>query len=162
MTQVHGTFLSLPFLFSLVFLFYLFVYFWGCGISRAALIWGRTSVFPGCAAHTGWHPRHATCIWPRSSVWTPTGLQSQPPPLKPSLAQKTAPPIKSCSTPSTPHSPSQYLISLFHTGDMHKTHVHWTHIQPIQIKLSQDNCFSSPFPQTCILVVVPETWLQKP
>lgn len=112
-TPVHGNFYS--FLFSFLWYFYFIVYFWGCHIFRGALTCGRSSVSPGCAAHARC-PRPATCIWPRSSVWIPTGLQSQPPPLKPSPTLKKAPPIKSWSTPSTPTAPVYSNLIL---GDMH-------------------------------------------
>ena len=87
-----------------IFIEFYFVCFWGC-IFRVPLTWAPSSVWHGCAAHASWHRRLATCIWPRSSVWTPTGLQNQPPPLKPNPALKTAPPINSWSIPSTPPAP---------------------------------------------------------
>lgn len=118
----HSLIFSSPPLFFLSGIFISFVYFWDCGIFRGALTCRRTSVCPGYAAHARWHPRLATCIWPRSLVWTLTGHQSQPPLLKQSPAQKTAPPIKSWSTPSIHNTPPRIHYPL-HTWDMTMTHV---------------------------------------
>lgn len=56
-------------------------------------------------------------------MWTLTGLQSPPPPLRPSPAQKTAPPIRSLSTPSTLPA-QQNNLPLSHSRQKHITRVH--------------------------------------
>lgn len=161
------SFISL-FLLLLLFSFHSFVcfFFWGCGIFRAALTCERTSVCPGCAARARIIRRLATCIWPRSSEWTQTGLQSQPPPLKPSPVQKMAPPIRSWSSPSTP--PRQLTLSnlslRLQETCMHTTRVQWMYTDwlllpkvfaatSMDLKISQENQTSQFFSGSTIHTV---------
>lgn len=106
-----------------------------------------TSICPANVAPARWDPKLATCTLPRNSVWTLTGLQSPPLPLKPSHAQKMALPIKSWSTPSTPQPVLAYPASTFHTGNMHMRCV-----QQISMELSWDNCLPSLFVLQCCIV----------
>lgn len=76
-------------------------------ICREGLICKFISVFPGWVVCARGHPKPATCIWPRSSWWTPTGPRSQPPPPKPTVLLMTS--------ESTPSIHSSFI---FHTKDM--------------------------------------------